>query len=126
MSITDSDDYELDDFQADIFKSFQEKHSILLVKFRNRQRSPLKFVEAFDAFFKELKTMEIWQWPAIEKNVSRLKASAESLRSEYERCLPKAKRQQERNVLWDEIYHPPPPFLPGGELMVIHEKVGLR
>ncbi len=107
------EDYDPDDFQSEA-KYFREKYETLLDKFRRRNRSPLKFVEAFENFQIVLREMETSCWDATISALAQRRAAAEKLRQQYEMAKPHAEAQRERNHFWDRLYRPTPRPYEGG------------
>jgi hypothetical protein len=97
-----------------LFEKFKERHSILVGKYRRRNRSPLKFVECFDGFRWIMGVMERNAQPDNKAIVAQLKSSYEAMRPEFDRCIPLARAQFEKRQFWDSVYEKGPPVWQGG------------
>ena len=106
--------YQPDEFEKKQFSELHAKYELMKLKHRRLNCSPSKFVEAYEDFQEACHSFEGLAWPEIEQTVSRLKSFAETLRPAYERWLPGAKEQKERNELWEKLYKPSVRFFEGG------------
>jgi hypothetical protein len=105
---------DLDEVDRELFQDLRDHYVTLKAKFGRRKRSPLKFVQAYDAFSRELQASDNWSWPATDPIRIEMKKFMFIFKGEYDRCVPLAELQAKRNELWDEMYRPIPGFLPGG------------
>lgn len=99
---------DIDEVDRQLFRDLRDHYVTLKAKFGRCKRSPLKFVEAYAAFSRELQASDNWGWPAIDPIRIEMKKFMLILKGEYDRCVPMAESQAQRNELWDEIFRPIP------------------
>lgn len=94
-------------------------HEILAEKWRRKKRSPLKFVEAYDAleekvgFWVRYKAEEPDQFKSDHFTLSfllfieKMDAYLRVLEKDYSSCIPEADAQRKRNEYWKDVYGSP-------------------
>jgi hypothetical protein len=103
------------EWEKDWLAKIRSSYTELKRTHAGRAKRPLKFVEEFEVARKRVRHFENSGWESVEKERGYVVKLLERFQSDYERCVPSAERQRERKEMWDEIYNPPPPFLPGGK-----------
>ena len=86
------------------YKGLRESFDNLRLRHARRRKSPLRFVEAYDQFTRELEMFEMSEESPDPAAIPWMKRFLEKAESDYELCYPKAEEQAARNEALNRFY----------------------